>query len=215
MDHVEQAEGETIRPQAMCSLIGKHAAENAIFCCDTGSVTSFFAKSLRVRAGQDVTLSGNLATMAYSVAAAIGVQLSHRHRQVITLTGDGSANMLMGELATLKKYDLPVKVFILNNGRLHLIDFEENVEGIPAFGTELQNPNFAAVAQAYGIKGLEVAKPDDLEQTISQALAYDGPVVVDVKVNPRQMLYPPKVTLGQAWGFSVAKIKEFWQSAIA
>lgn len=215
MDHVEKPEGETIKPQALCRLLGKMADDDALFCCDTGSVTSFFAKSLRVRAEQQVTLSGNLATMAYSIPAAIGLQLTHPDKQVITLTGDGSANMLMGELATAKNYGLPVKIFVLNNGRLHLIDFEENVEGLPQYGTELQNPDFAAVARAYGMHGLSISAPERLEAGINEALAHEGPVLVDVQVNPKQMLYPPKVTPEQALGFTTAKIKEFWQAVVS
>ncbi len=214
MDRVEQPSGDEIKPQAFCRMLGDLASDSAIFCCDTGSVTSYFAKSLRVRAGQEVTLSGNLASMAYSVPAGIGLQLSHPDRQVITLTGDGSANMLLGELATLKKYELPVKVFVMNNGRLHLIDFEENVEGIPRFATELQNPDFAAVAQAFGFKGLSVKDNDALGPTLREALAHDGPVVVDVHVNPTQMLYPPRITPEQAIGYTSAKIKELWEKLV-
>jgi len=211
MDHIDLNFEKEIKPQNLMRLLGQQAPADAVFCCDTGSLTSYFAKSLRVRENQEVYLSGNLATMAFSVSAALGIQLLAPQRSVIALTGDGSMNMLAGELSTVKRLQLPLKIVIMNNSRLHLIDFEENVNGLPQYGTDLVNPDYEILGKAYGIAAKSVSKPEDLERELARALAFEGPYLLDVKVNPEQMLIPPKITFEEAYGFSIAKMKELWE----
>lgn len=214
MDQVDLHHTDCIKPQNLMRHLGEAANEDCIFSCDTGSVTSYFAKSLRIKDKQRVYFSGNLASMGFGVSAAVGLQLAEPNKQVIAVVGDGSANMLLGEFGTLARHQLPVKVFIMNNHRLHLIDFEENVSGLPQYGTELYNPDYAMIAKAYGFKGLTVDDPKQLTEAIKQALGSKGPCVVDVRVNPKQMLYPPEVNFDQAYGFSLAKVKELWNEVI-
>jgi thiamine pyrophosphate-dependent acetolactate synthase large subunit-like protein len=211
MDQVDLRHGDEIKPQNLMRALGQAADDRAIFCCDTGSVTSFFAKSLRIRAQQETYYSGNLASMAFAVSAAMGIQIKHPNRQVIAVTGDGSMNMLPGELGTIAKHKLPVKIFIVNNQRLHLIDFEENAKGLPMYGTELANPDYTLLAQAHGIQAKSIKEPAELEGAIAQALNTSGPYILDVQVNPSQMLFPPTVDVSQAYGFTKAKIKELWR----
>lgn len=117
--------------------------------------------------------------------------------------------MLSGDLVTAVKYDLPLKVFVFNNGKLGLIQMEQEVQGYPEFQTHLRNPDFVKLAEASGWSGLRVTGPSDLNVTIQQALALPGPVVVDVPVNPGEQTLPPKINAKQAFGYSFAKVREF------
>ena len=110
----------------------------------------------------------------------------------------------MGELLTAVKYRLPVKVIIFNNGKLGLIQMEQEAEGLPEFETDLQNPNYAALAEAMGVNSWSVSKPQDLKTVLHDALAKPGPAVVDVKVNPTELTWPPSIKVSQAIGFGVS-----------
>ena len=201
----------TIHPQAVAKALSSHSAEDAIFTCDTGAVTVWGARHLHLKAGQRFVLSFNLATMAFAMPAAIGAQLMHPHHQVISLSGDGGFNMLMGDFLTAVKYKLPIKVIIFNNSKLGLIKMEQEVEGFPEHETDLLNPDYALLAQSFGAEGVTVTKPDELETALEKALDSSKPFLVDVHVDPDELTMPPKIEIGQAWGFSKAKVKEFFE----
>ena len=116
--------------------------------------------------------------------------------------------MLMADFVTAVKYQLPVKIVILDNGRLAMIKFEQEVEGYPEFGTHLTNPDFAAYAEAAGGRGIRVQEPDDLEAALKQALDDPRPVVVDVLCDPNERPLPPRITLNQAKGYATALFRE-------
>ncbi len=200
-----------IHPQAVARLAGELADDDAIFTCDTGAVTVWAARHLRMRGQQRFSLSFNLASMAYALPAAIGAQLSHPGRQVISLSGDGGFNMLMGELLTAVKYRLPVKVIVFNNRKLGLIQMEQEAEGYPESETDLQNPEYLGLARAMGAEAFRVEDPQKLEQTLREALAIRGPVLVDVPVYPTELTWPPSIQVSQAVGFGMAKIKELFE----
>jgi thiamine pyrophosphate-dependent acetolactate synthase large subunit-like protein len=199
---------DLIHPQAVVRLVSELAQDNAIFTCDTGAVTVWGARHLKLCRGQRFTLSFNLASMAYALPAAIGAQVTYPDRQVISLSGDGGFNMLMGELLTAVKYSLPVKVIIFNNSKLGLIQMEQEAEGFPESETDLQNPNYAELGAAMGVASWSVSKPQFLESVLRDALAEPGPAIVDVKVNPTELTWPPSIQPRQAIGFGVSKIKE-------
>lgn len=114
----------------------------------------------------------------------------------------------MGDFLTAVKYKLPIKVIVFNNGKLGLIKMEQEAEGYPESETDLCNPDYAALAKAMGAQGFAAAKPDELQAVLTEALAVEGPVVVDVKVNPNEITWPPKINPAQAIGFGMAKIHE-------
>ena len=116
--------------------------------------------------------------------------------------------MLMGDLLTAVAYDLPVKLVVFNNGRLGMVKLEQEQGGLPEFGTVLKNPNLADVGRACGLHGIRVEDPHQLDAAIQEALAHDGPVLLDVVTNPEEVSVPPNAKAGQAWGFGMAKIKE-------
>ncbi len=140
-------------------------------------------------------------SMANAMPHAIGAQAAFSGRQVAPLSGDGGFTMPMGDLLTLKQQDLPVKVVIFNNGALGFIEVEQKSSGFIDFGTGLHNPDFAAMARAVGSKGIR------LEAALAEALAHDGPVVVDAVVERMELAMPPKVTLEMAKGFTLYMVK--------
>jgi pyruvate dehydrogenase (quinone) len=122
---------------------------------------------------------------------------------VISLSGDGLA-MLLGELLTVAQYRLPVKIVLFNNHRLGMVQLEMEAAGLPHYGCELKNPNFAALAQAAGLMGLRVEDPAEVRPALEQALASSGPALVDVVTDPNVLSMPPKATVQQAQGFALA-----------
>jgi pyruvate dehydrogenase (quinone) len=141
------------------------------------------------------------------VPHAIGAQTAYRSRQVVALAGDGGLTMLFGELLTLVQNGLPVKVVVFNNSSLNFVELEMKAAGIVNFGTDLQNPNFAAVAEAIGIFGRRVEQPGDLERALADAFAHQGPALVDVVVARQELSIPPAITAEQAKGFTLYAIR--------
>jgi len=127
----------------------------------------------------------------------LGIQLAHPHRQVIAMCGDGGLTMLMGDLLTLVQQQIPLKIVVYNNSSLSFVELEQKVEGMLDAYTELENPNFGEVAAAMGLWGRRVEQEDELDVAISQWLAQPGPALLDVVVNPMELVMPPKVEAGQ------------------
>jgi len=205
----ESAESEPIAPQRLTRAVGEAARDDAIFLCDTGTVTAWAARHLHIRAEQRFTLSSALASMAFALPAALGAQLTYPDRQVIALAGDGGFSMLMSDFATAVKYRLPVKVVVFNNRKLALIKLEQEAKGLPEHQTELEDIDFAAAARACGGEGSTVTDPNALDDALREALESPKPWVVDVHVDPDALIFPPKITADQAFGFGVAKVKEW------
>jgi pyruvate dehydrogenase (quinone) len=157
--------------------------------------------------GRRLIGSCNHGTMACALSHAIGAQTPDRSRQVIALAGDGGLAMLFGELLTLVQNKLPVKVVVFNNSALSFVELEMKAVGIVNFGTELHNPDFGAVARALGIFGVRVEKPGELESALADALAHDGPAVVDVVTARQELSIPPAITAEQAKGFTLYAVR--------
>ena len=146
-------------------------------------------------------------SMANAMAQAIGAQATCPMRQVISLWGDGGFAMLMGDLLSLQQLRLPVKVVVFNNSALGFIEIEQRSSGFLNTGTELENPNFAAMAEAVGIRGIRLEDAADVEGGIAEALAHDGPVLVDAVVNRAELAMPPSITIEMAKGFTLYMVK--------
>src|SRR5438046_9374984 len=134
--------------------------------------------------------------MPNALAQGIGAQAVYPGRQVVSLSGDGGFAMLMGDFLSLVQLGLPVKVVVFNNGTLGFIELEQKSTGFLPFGTEFRNPNFAAMAEAIGVRGIRLEDPGEVETGIAEGLAHDGPVLVDAVVNRTELAMPPAVTLG-------------------
>lgn len=207
-DETERSDATPIQPPRVMRAVAEIAPKDAIFVCDTGTTTAWSARHLRLEADQRYTLSGGLASMAYALPGAIGAQLAYPDRRVFALAGDGAFAMLMGDFVTAVKYELPIVVVVFNNAKLALITLEQEAKGLPDWGTDLLNPDFAAFANACGGAGYTVEDPGQLDQTLREALEAGKPALIDVKVDPDALVMPPKVTLSEAMNFGMAKIRE-------
>jgi pyruvate oxidase len=206
---IELSTDDPIHPQRVARLISDLAAHDAVICCDTGAVTVWGARNFRIRDAQKFILSGDLASMAFGLPAAIGAQLVYQGRQVIAMCGDGGFAMLMCDFVTAVKYKLPVKIFVFNNGKLGLIQMEQEAKsGNPEWETDLSNPDYAAFAKICGGVGFSVRNQNELEPAIKAALVSPGPCVVDVHINPAEITWPPHVTFKEAGNYIRARITE-------
>jgi pyruvate dehydrogenase (quinone) len=196
-----------IHPQQIAKAISDRAAPDAVFTCDVGLPTVWAARYLAMNGKRRLLGSFWHGSMANAMAQAIGAQAASPKRQVVSLAGDGGFTMLMGDLLSLKQLGLPVKVVVFNNGALGFIELEQKSTGFLDFGTELNNPNFAAMAEAVGIHGIRLEDPSEVDDGIARALADDGPVLIDAVVNRTELAMPPSVTVDMAKGFSLYMVK--------
>ncbi len=199
MDDRSSRMDKPLKPQTLAAALSRQLADDVIVSCDSGTVTTWFARHIRARRGQKFSLSGTLATMACGLPYTMAAQIAYPSRQCIAFIGDGSMSMLMGELVTAVKYHLPIKVFVVKNGTLGMIKWEQMVFlGNPEYGCELEPIDFAAVARACGVSGLRLEEPNDCAKVISLALSTPGPVVVEAVVDPYEPPMPPKIKPEQA-----------------
>lgn len=204
---VNDRDRSPIRPEYVAGTIDRLAADDAVFTCDVGSPVVWAARYLRMNGRRRLVGSFNHGTMACALPHAIGAQTAYPGRQVVALAGDGGLTMMFGELVTLIQNRLPVTLVVFNNSSLNFVELEMKAAGIVNFGTELVNPDFGAVARAMGIFGRRVEAPGDLEGALAEALAYDGPAVVDVVTARQELSIPPAITVEQAKGFSLYAIR--------
>ncbi|MFH9656911.1 thiamine pyrophosphate-dependent enzyme [Streptomyces sp. NPDC017248] len=201
-----------IRPEVLAAAVDRLAADDAVFTSDTGMATVWLSRFVEMRGDRRLIGSYNLGSMANAMPQALGAQGLDRERQVVAFCGDGGLSMLLGDLMTLKTYDLPVKLVVFDNRRLGMVKLEQEQAGLPEFGTVLDNPDFAAVAEAMGITGIRVTDPAEVDSAVRRAFAHPGPVLLDVLTNPDEIAVPAKPTVEQGWGFAVAKVKEVVRS---
>ncbi|MFD7985970.1 thiamine pyrophosphate-dependent enzyme [Kitasatospora indigofera] len=200
--------GGDIRPEALAAAVNACASDDAIFTSDTGMATVWLSRFVTLHGQRRLLGSYNLGSMANAMPQALGAQLWAPDREVVAFCGDGGLSMLLGDLMTVKAHRLPVKLVVFDNRRLGMVELEQEQTGLSGFGTELDNPDFAAVATALGITGIRVTDPADLRDSVRRAFATPGPVLLDVLTNPQELAVPGKPTLQQGWGFAVAKVKE-------
>jgi pyruvate dehydrogenase (quinone) len=205
--HFDNTE-QRIRPELLAQAVDRYAAADAVFTTDTGMSTVWLSRFVTMSDRRALLGSFNLGSMANAMPQALGVAALDRNRQVIAFCGDGGLSMLLGDLITAVSHDLPVKLVVFNNGRLGMVKLEQEQVGLPEFGTVLANPDFAAVARAIGLHGVRVEDPADVDTAVREALAHDGPVLLDVVTNPAEVSLPGKVKVSQGWGFAIAKIRE-------
>ena len=196
-----------IHPQYVACVVNELAAADAIFCCDVGTPTLWAARYLAMNGRRRLLGSFNHGSMANALPQAIGAQLSHRERQVISLSGDGGLAMLMGDLLTVRQHDLPVKVVVFRNDALAFVELEMKAAGILDFATDLRNPDFAKIAEAAGLLGLSAETPEQVRPMLNKALAHPGPALVEVHVARQELAMPPTITLEQATGFGLFMLR--------
>jgi pyruvate dehydrogenase (quinone) len=190
-------------PQFVAATIDRLAAADAVFTADVGTPCIWTARYVRMNGSRRLIGSFNHGSMANALPQAIGAQAAQPGRQVITLSGDGGLAMLLGELLTLRQQHLPVKVVVFNNGALSFVELEMKAAGIVTYGTDLDNPDFAGIAQAAGLFGVRVEKAGDLEDALRAAFSHDGAALVDVRTDRHELSLPPKLTYGEVKGFTL------------
>ncbi|RIS83593.1 ubiquinone-dependent pyruvate dehydrogenase [Mycobacteroides abscessus] len=192
-----------IRPEFVARTINDLAADDTIFIADVGTPVIWAARYVTMNGRRRLLGSFNHGSMANAVPQAIGAQASHRQRQVITLSGDGGLAMMLGDLITLTQSDLPIKMVVFNNGALGFVELEMKAAGIVNYGTDLDNPVFADVANALGIYGIRVERPEQLDAALSAAFEHPGPALVEVLTARQELSVPPVITAAQMAGFSL------------
>jgi pyruvate dehydrogenase (quinone) len=197
-----------MKPQVVTYHLNRLLDDDAIISADSGTIATWAARYIDIRGDMKFSLSGTLATMANGLPYSIGAAVAFPGRQIVCIVGDGGFTMLMGEMATLVKYKLPVKVIIIKNNALGQIKWEQMVlDANPEFGVDLQPIDFALYAQAAGAAGFSIHDPKEAESTLRRALEYDGPAVVEATVDKNEPPMPGNVKLKQAVHFAEALIR--------
>ncbi|SEQ59582.1 pyruvate dehydrogenase (quinone) [Rosenbergiella nectarea] len=196
-----------IHPQYLAQQIDRLATDETIFTCDVGTPTVWAARYLTMNGKRRLLGSFNHGSMANAMPQAMGAQSVDKSRQVVALCGDGGFAMLMGDLLTIAQHQLPVKLVIFNNSVLGFVAMEMKAGGYLTNGTELDNPDFAAIAKACNIEGFSVQKASELSDVLQQAFDHPGPALIDVTTAKDELAMPPQIKLEQAKGFSLYMLK--------
>ncbi len=197
-----------MKPQVLARELGLRLRDDAIVACDSGTITTWWARHIPARRGQMHAVSGNLASMACGLPYAMAAQIAYPERQVVAFVGDGGFSMLMAEFATCVKYKLPVKVVIVKNNTLGQIKWEQMVFlGNPEYGCDLHPIDFPLFARACGGRGFSVENPADTGRILEEALATPGPVIVEGIVDPFEPPMPAKITAEQALHFAESLVR--------
>ena len=194
-----------MKPQVVAHQLNEFLADDAIICCDTGTITTWASRHIKMRGDMMFSASGTLASMANGLPYSVGAAVAYPGRQVVCFIGDGGFAMLMGEMATLVKYNLPVKVIVIKNNVLGQIKWEQIVlEGNPQFGVQLQPIDFAGIARACGAPGYTVEDPKKVRDVLREAFAQPGPALVEAVVDASEPPMPGKIKMTQALHFAEA-----------
>ena len=199
--------GKPVHPQHLMRLVSELAAEDAVFTADVGTPTVWAARYLKMNGRRRLLGSFNHGSMANAMLQALGAQAAQPNRQVISLSGDGGFTMMMGDMLTAVQQKLPIKIILFNNSSLGFVAMEMKAGGYLDTATDLHNPDFAAMAKVAGFTSFRVEDSTNLKETLTQALAHPGPVLVDVRTERNELIMPPKVQIGHAKGFSLYMLK--------
>lgn len=203
----EKGKENTIQPEYLTSVINELAAEDAIFTVDTGMTCVWGARYLQATGRRKMLGSFNHGSMANAMPQAIGASLAFPDREVVALCGDGGISMLLGDMATIAQYKLPVKLIVFNNRNLGMVKLEMEVAGLPDWETDMVNPDFSRVALSMGIPGYNVSKPEEVVSTLTKAFLMTGPVLVNVMTDPNALAMPPRIEFSQMLGFAQTMYK--------
>jgi pyruvate dehydrogenase (quinone) len=208
MEERATRQDKPMKPQVPARELGLRLRDDAIIFSDSGTIATWAARHIKIRSGQMFSLSGNLATMANGFPYAIGAQVAYPDRQVVAFVGDGGFSMLMAEMATCVKYQLPVKVVVIKNNTLGQIKWEQMVFlGNPEYGVNFTPIDFAAFARACGASGFTIDDPAQCGDIMEQALNTPGPVLIEAVVDALEPPLPPKISREQAAHFAESLIR--------
>ncbi|MBH9975795.1 MULTISPECIES: thiamine pyrophosphate-dependent enzyme [Bartonella] len=203
-----------IHPQYLVSLINQYADDDALVTGDCGSPMVWLLRHFKTNGKRRTLASLSHGTMANALSQAIGFKKAYKDRQVISLSGDGGLAMLLGELLTVVQEKVDIKIVVFNNSSLNFVELEQKVEGLVDHYTDLQNPDFAKLAESIGIKGWKVNEPEELESAVKAFLSAKGPALLDVKTSGYELVMPPKVTAGEVSGMALYGTKAIMQGRV-
>lgn len=203
----EDGDRTPVHPQYVAKVVDELASDDAVFIPDVGSPVVWAARYLTMNGRRRLIGSFTHGSMANAVPQAIGAQVAFPDRQIITFSGDGGLSMLLGDLLTLTQSKLPVKIIVFNNSSLNFVELEMKAAGFVNFGTDLDNPNLAALAEGAGIFGQRVERPSQLRAAVKAALDHDGPALVEVITARQELSMPPTVKAEQVKGFALYAIR--------
>ncbi len=205
--------GEPVHPQAFMEKLNEKAADDAIYMVDAGSITIWANNILKIKKNQRFVWCANLASLGNGVGYAIAGQFTYPKRQVFALCGDGGFQMSIADLPTAVMYKLPIIFVVYNNSAYKFIELEEQGEGNPVFGTHFCNPDYAKLAEAHGAIGFTVNDYSEIDSVLDKALKQKMPVVIDVKINPDELIIPPVLETGKMVNFVKAQVKQWFSSS--
>jgi pyruvate oxidase len=167
-------------------VLTEKLADNAVISLDVGENCWWFGRNFQMKKTQKMVMSGLLGSMGFGLPGAMAAALAYPDRQIVCITGDGGFAMVMPDFLTTLKYNLPVKVFVMNNKSLGMIKQEQKVEGYESWQTDLFDYNFADYAEHSGGLGIKVTEPSELEVAVEKALSTSKPVIVDIDTDSRR-----------------------------
>lgn len=184
----------SISPQWLIEEI-YHATEGkAVVVTDVGQHQMWAGQFYKYDQPHNFVTSGGLGTMGFGLPAALGAQIGRPGETVVAILGDGGIQMTSQELATIKDYDLPVKVVIVNNESLGMVRQWQEIIYEERYSESLlgggRNPDFVLLAESYGIKGIRISQETEVKEALRAAFDYDGPVVIDARVTPNEKVFP-------------------------
>ena len=185
--------GKPMKPQAIAQALGAHLASDAIVVSDSGHNTGLCARHVELTDNQMYGVSGHMATMGCAIPYAIAAGIAFPSRQVVAFVGDGGLSMLLGELASITRYKLPIKIVVLKNNTLGQIKWEQMMFlGNPEYECDLEPIDFVKAAESMGIRGWKAETAEDCESAVLAAFTHDGAALVEAVVDPNEPLLPPK-----------------------
>jgi pyruvate dehydrogenase (quinone) len=199
--------GGAIHPQYLAHLIDQYADDDAILTADGGSPMVWLLRHVRATGRRRTICSLTHGTMANAMPQALGAKKAAPDRQVISMSGDGGLSMLLGDLITAVQENIPIKIAVINNSSLGFVELEMKVEGLLDSYTNLENPDFARVAQAIGFEARRVERAQDLEAAVRDWLAAPGPALLDVVTDRMELVIPPKIEAAQLFGTALYSAK--------
>lgn len=202
--------GQPITSPLVTSVVSDALTHDAILTVDAGTVSVWANNWLRLNGKQRLIGSTELGTMGFGMPAALGCQLAEPEKLVVALCGDGGFQMTMADFSTAVKYQLPINVIVYNSFSYHFIELEQMKEGIAPAYTKLSNPDYAALAKAFGGEGFKVTQVDVLEEAILQAFSSSKPCIVDVSIDPDELISPTKLSADMLWSFAKGMLRMKW-----
>jgi pyruvate oxidase len=210
LEHQEENDSVPLKPQRVIRTLQEVASDDAVLSVDVGNVTVWMARHFHMT-NQKFIISSWLATLGCGLPGAIAGKIAYPEKQVFAVCGDGGFGMTMADFVTAVKYNLPIVVIVLNNHKIAMIKFEQEVMGNIEFGTDLINPNFAQYADICGGIGYRVESPEELLPALQQAVKQNKPCIIDVVVDAEEAPMPAKIKFAQAAGYTKHMLKVLFE----